>query len=126
MPNMYRLNSDGLYTRAEETDTPYSVVFLSVEGNETEVDYFSHVNFYRKDLGLRAIIDIEVLRRSASDTRSGLASVVDLLDDAIKIKNAASWNDCLDEEFKQLIPCKYNIDEFDVVFLTNICFRKFQ
>lgn len=112
MLNMYRLNSDELFKRSEETETPYNVVFLSVEGNETEVNYFEHLNVYRKELGLRAIINIEVLHRSSRDTKSGLASVVDLLDEAREIKNIASWEDVLDKEFKKLIPNKYNIDEF--------------
>lgn len=43
-----------MFARPEEAsqETPLRIVFLSVEGNETEADYFEWVQKYRSQLGI--------------------------------------------------------------------------
>ena len=45
MSNPYRLRSSDLFKRLDDDskEMPLRIVFLSVEGNATEVDYFKHV-----------------------------------------------------------------------------------
>lgn len=46
MGNSFRLRSDTMFARPEEAsqEPPLRIVFLSVEGNETEADYFEWVH----------------------------------------------------------------------------------
>lgn len=49
MENQYRLYSRTMFDRAEEDhqDKPLRIIFLSVEGNDTELDY---VTEYKNDI----------------------------------------------------------------------------
>lgn len=43
MPNTYRLNSHGMFDRRQDRNMR-RVIFLSVEGTKTEVEYFGYIN----------------------------------------------------------------------------------
>ena len=60
-------------------EKPKRIVFLSVEGNDTEKDYFTHVHKYREVLGIQSIVHVETLSRWSSDTQSTPEQVLDLL-----------------------------------------------
>ena len=49
MRNSFRLKSDAMFERTEEInrEPPLRIVFLSVEGNKTEQDYFEWIEKYR-------------------------------------------------------------------------------
>ena len=49
MSNPFRLRSSDLFTRIDDDikEKPLRIVFLSVEGNATEVDYFKHINSFK-------------------------------------------------------------------------------
>jgi hypothetical protein len=71
MGSKYRLKSSA-FERKDESglEDPLKVFFISVEGNDTEVKYLEGVKTYRTELGIAAIVDIEVLKRRKSDTKS--------------------------------------------------------
>ena len=54
MLNKYRLVSDA-YKREDESDKilPEKIVFLSVEGNDTEKEYFDGVSRCREKIGIQ-------------------------------------------------------------------------
>ena len=80
----HRLQSS-MYERPDEgiNEPPKRIVFLSVEGDKTENDYFSLINRYRESIGIQSIVHIETLSRR--DTRSDPKSVLALLDDLFQI-----------------------------------------
>lgn len=81
----YRLGSNSLFIRPhEDSIEPKRVVFLSTEGTKTEVQYFHFIEQYREQLGIDAIIHIEVLRRH--DTNSDPENVLDLLEEYIHFR----------------------------------------
>ena len=87
MTNRYRLSSS-TYEREEENKIePKKVFFLSVEGNTTEKAYFQGVSSYRKQLGISAEVNVEVLRRSSKDTNSAPQQVIELLEEYIRLRN---------------------------------------
>jgi len=56
----YRLKGSSIFERPnEETLEPKRIVFLSVEGTKTEVQYFRYVERFRKDLGISAIVHVD-------------------------------------------------------------------
>lgn len=61
------------------TEKPKRVIFLSVEGNCTEKQYFTYVNQHREQLGIDSVIRIETLSRLGCDTASDPSSVYNLL-----------------------------------------------
>lgn len=67
-------------------EQPKRIVFLSVEGNLTEKNYFSYIHQYRRHLGIETIIYIETLSRRSHDTCSDPESVFELLTDCIEIR----------------------------------------
>ena len=64
MYNRYRLTST-VYDREDEAQKiiPEKRVFLSVEGNVTEKEYFDGLSKNRVKIGINAKVDVEVLRR---------------------------------------------------------------
>lgn len=81
----YRLGSSSLFIRPnEESVEPKRVVFLSVEGTKTEVQYLHFIEQYRERLGINAIVHIEVLRRH--DTKSDPENVLELLEEYIQFR----------------------------------------
>lgn len=85
MSNPFRLRSSDLFTRIDDDikEKPLRIVFLSVEGNATEVDYFKHINSFKAQLGINAMVMVHVIRRANSDTRSDPRSVLSLLEELV-------------------------------------------
>ena len=82
----YRLGNSSLFIRPnEKSQEPKRVVFLSTEGTATEVCYFKYIEKYREQLGIDAIVHIEVLRRY--DTNSDPDNVLELLEEYINFRD---------------------------------------
>lgn len=81
----HRLRSS-MYERPDEevNEKPKRIVFLSVEGNVTEKNYFDLINKYKEKLGIKSIVHLETLSRE--DTKSDPASVLELLEDTYRIR----------------------------------------
>ena len=109
MSNPYRLRSSDLFLRLDDgvNEQPRRIVFLSVEGNVTEVDYFRNIDKFRTELGINALVRIEVIRRSYDDTRSDPSFVLSLLEELVDLhENGADISKlvsiippCYDAEF---------------------------
>ncbi|WP_419169203.1 RloB family protein [Negativibacillus massiliensis] len=88
----YRLGRKGIFERPNENSLkPKRIVFLSVEGTKTEVSYFQYVEKFRQELGIEAIVHIEVLRKI--DTKSDPDHVLELLDEYIKFRESDTFKD---------------------------------
>ena len=106
MTNRYRLSSS-TYEREEENKIePKKVFFLSVEGNTTEKAYFQGVSSYRKQLGISAEVNVEVLRRSSKDTNSAPQQVIELLEEYIRLRNTEN----IESDIPKDLINKYGID----------------
>lgn len=93
------LNAHGRFERPE-TRKMRRVVFLSVEGDVTEHEYFKYVKVYRKELDIEAIVDIRVLKRC--ETKSDILHVLELLENYIEVRNNKLFDEELDKlELKQ-------------------------
>lgn len=91
----YRLGSSSLFVRANEDSVePKRVVFLSVEGTKTEVQYLHFIEQYREQLGINAIVHIEVLRRY--DTKSDPENVLELLEEYIEFRENKMFEKIID------------------------------
>lgn len=91
----YRLGSSSLFVRANEDSVePKRVVFLSVEGNKTEVQYLRFIEEYREQLKINAIVHIEVLRRY--DTKSDPINVLELLEEYIQFRENKMFEKIID------------------------------
>jgi hypothetical protein len=88
-------------------EEPLRIVFLSVEGNKTERQYFEYVEKYRKTIGIKATVHVHPLRRAKKDNLSAPEDVIELLEEYILLRNV----DSLPELLKDQIPKKYS-DEF--------------
>jgi len=57
MQNSFRLKSNDMFSRPEEEnqEAPLRIVFLSVEGNKTECQYFDLIEKYRSDLKIKKV-----------------------------------------------------------------------
>lgn len=84
----HRLHSS-MYERPDEgaDQKPKRIVFLSVEGNTTEKDYFRFVNKYRDQLSIQSVIHIEILSRWSDDTLSNPDQVLGLLHELKKLQD---------------------------------------
>ncbi len=81
----YRLGSRSLFVRThEDSIEPKRVVFLSTEGTKTEVHYFNFIEKYREQLGIDAIVHIEILKRY--DTNSDPENVLELLEEYVQFR----------------------------------------
>lgn len=116
MSNPYRLRSSDLFTRIDDDAkvTPLRIVFLSVEGNATEIDYFKHIDKFRAQLGINAMVRVEVIRRANSDTKSDPQSVLSLLEEFVDLHD----NGADVSRFEGLLPSGYDV-AFVRNFLTN-------
>jgi hypothetical protein len=61
-------------------------IFLSVEGNETEKEYFDGLSNHRGEIGINAKVDVKVLGRGRKDTNSAPQQVVELLEEYIRLR----------------------------------------
>lgn len=101
MINRYRLTST-VYEREDESQKilPEKRIFLSVEGNATEKEYFDGVSKYREKIGINAEVDVEVLRRGKKDTNSAPQQVIELLEEYIRLREQKE-DDILEEISEQ-------------------------
>ena len=91
----YRLGCSSLFVRTHEDSLePKRVVFLSTEGTKTEVQYFNFIEKYREQLGIDAIVHIEVLRRY--DTNSDPENVLELLEEYIRFRENKMFEKIID------------------------------
>lgn len=91
----YRLGSNSLFIRPHENSIePRRVVFLSTEGTKTEVQYFKFIEKYREQIGIDAIVHVEVLRRY--DTNSDPENVLELLEEYIHFRENKMFQTELD------------------------------
>lgn len=94
----YRLGSRSLFVRAhEDSIEPKRVVFLSTEGTKTEVHYFNFIEKYRDQLGIDAIVHIEILKRY--DTNSDPENVLELLEEYVQFRKIR----CLKKQLTRLV-----------------------
>lgn len=93
MTNKYRLSST-VYNRETEKEKIdlQKIIFLSVEGNVTEIEYFRGISAFRDILGMDARVDVEVLRRRSSDTNSAPQQVIELLEEYIRLRELGKEN----------------------------------
>jgi hypothetical protein len=97
-----------LFSRREEDEqeSPLRIVFLSVEGNKTEEQYFTFVEKYRNQLGIKNGVHIHSLKRSKHDNLSAPENVLELLEEYLELRNA----ECLPERLRRAIPSEYSYD----------------
>ena len=105
MEKSFRLSSDGMFSRPEEIfpETPLRIIFLLVEGNVTEQNYFSWLEKYREKLGIKTGVHVHPLRRGKRDNFSAPAQVLELLEEYIEIREF----DILPDRMRKVIPTKY-------------------
>ena len=105
MEKSFRLSSDGMFSRPEEIfpETPLRIIFLSVEGNVTEQNYFSWLEKYREKLGIKTGVYVHSLRRGKRDNFSAPTQVLELLEEYIEIRES----DILPDRMRKVIPTKY-------------------
>ncbi len=101
MYNRYRLAST-VYDREDEAQKiiPEKRVFLSVEGNVTEKEYFDGLSTNRVKIGINAKVDVEVLRRGKKDTNSAPQQVIELLEEYVRLREQ-NEDDILQEVSEQ-------------------------
>ena len=91
----YRLGSRSLFVRAhEDSIEPKRVVFLSTEETKTEVHYFNFIEKYRDQLGIDAIVHIEILKRY--DTNSDPENVLELLEEYVQFRENKMFEKAID------------------------------
>ncbi len=101
MHNQFRLMSS-VYEREDDSERVFveKRIFLSVEGNTTEKEYFDDVSDNRVGLGINAKVDVEVLGRGRKDTNSAPQQVVELLEEYIRLREQ-NEDDFLEETSNQ-------------------------
>lgn len=109
MANAFRLKSTTMFSRIDDEvdELPLRIVFLSVEGNKTERQYFEFVEKYRKKLGINAAVHVHPLQRAKHDNLSAPQDVLELLEEYLVIRK----KDELPERLRRVIPEEYS-EEF--------------
>lgn len=109
MANAFRLKSTTMFSRIDDEvdELPLRIVFLSVEGNKTERQYFEFVEKYRKKLGINAAVHVHPLQRAKHDNLSAPQDVLELLEKYLVIRK----KDELPERLRRVIPEEYS-EEF--------------
>lgn len=94
----FRLQSSA-FSRNDETEkiSPKRIVFLSVEGDETERTYFQNLNEHLDT----AFIQIEVLRHRRGDGYSDPVYVIELLEEYINVREGDIIPDELPKSFTE-------------------------
>ncbi len=109
MKNCYRLTSTVYEREAEEQKIlPEKRIFLSVEGNKTEKEYFDGVSKNRDRIGINAKVDVEILRRGKKDTNSAPQQVLELLEEYIRLREQNE--DDIIEEISEQFKKEYTVD----------------
>ena len=114
--NSFRLKSEAMFVRTEESnkEPPLRIVFLSVEGNKTEQNYFEWVEKYREQLGIKAKVHVHSLRRAVDDNLSAPEHVLELLEEYIEIRES----EVLPKRMRAVIPTEYT-DDFVRQYIEN-------
>ncbi len=109
MKNRYRLSSNA-FEREDEEDKvePQKIFFLSVEGNDTEKEYFDGISANRRQLGINAVVDVQVLNRRRKDTNSAPQQVVELLEEDLRLRE--NGKESLIEDIPESFIQKYDVD----------------
>ena len=109
MKNRYRLSSNA-FERDDEEDKvePQKIFFLSVEGNDTEKEYFDGISANRRQLGINAVVDVQVLNRRRKDTNSAPQQVVELLEEYLRLRE--NGKESLIEDIPESFIQKYGVD----------------
>ena len=109
MKNRYRLSSNA-FEREDEEDKvePQKIFFLSVEGNDTEKEYFDGISANRRQLGINAVVDVQVLNRRRKDTNSAPQQVVELLEEYLRLRE--NGKESLIEDIPESFIQKYGVD----------------
>lgn len=85
--NKFRLSSNAFERESEEEKVlPKKVFFISIEGNVTEKQYLRGLSKYREELGINALVNVEVLERRSSDTNSAPSQVIELLEEYLDLR----------------------------------------
>lgn len=109
MANAFRLKASTMFSRMDDevNESPLRIVFLSVEGNKTERQYFEYIEKHRDKLGIKASVHIHSLQRAKRDNLSAPQDVLELLEEYLVIRK----NDVLPERLRKVIPKEYS-EEF--------------
>lgn len=88
MGNSFRLRANTMFNRIEEEqkEEPLKIVFLSVEGNKTEKQYFQYIEKYREKLGIKREVHIHTLQRAKNDNLSAPENVLELLEEYLGMR----------------------------------------
>lgn len=117
MVNKYRLSASAFERETDDEKVDIQkIIFLSVEGNVTEKEYFEGISAYRVRLGINSKVDVEVLKRSRKDTNSAPRQVVELLEEYVRLRDAGR-EDLLEDIPEEFIK-EYGI-EFIMEYLEN-------
>lgn len=105
MSNPFRLKSS-MFSRSDDNleISPVRVVFLSVEG-KTESCYLQAVNKHRRELGIRSVVQLEILQKN--DTNSSVAGISALLEEYMEVRQEG----VIPEKVKSELTDKFT-DEF--------------
>lgn len=93
----HRLHSSAFERPGENKLTPKRVIYLSVEGDETERNYFEHLNSCMEN----TLLKIEVLRHKRGDGYSDPENVIELLEEYVLIREGELIPDKCIEELAQ-------------------------
>lgn len=109
MANAFRLKASTMFSRMDDevNESPLRIVFLSVEGNKTERQYFEYIEKYRNKLGIKASVHIHPLQRAKRDNLSAPQDVLELLEEYLVIRK----NNVLPKRLRKVIPKEYS-EEF--------------
>ena len=91
--------SNNAFERKEPFREPKKIIWLSVEGTVTEINYFNFIEKYKEQIGIDATIRIEPLRKS--DTHAGPAAVLELLEECESTMKTTVLEDIC--ELKELV-----------------------
>lgn len=113
MVNKFRLSAN-VYEREndDEKENIQKIIFLSVEGNNTEKEYFEGISKYRTHLGITSRVDVEVLKRRKRDTNSAPQQVVELLEEYLRLREIG------DEDLVKEIPKEF-VERYGLDFIRN-------
>lgn len=99
----FRLRSSAFVRSEEDAQIePKKALFLSVEGDETERNYFEHLQSYIETSSYNSIIHIEVLRHKRGDGYSSPEQVVDLLNEYVTLRHGELIPEELPETFTKM------------------------
>lgn len=106
MSNKYRLTSSAFQRESEEEKVePTRLIFLSMEGTDTEKEYIVGLNKYKKELHLNSSIYIKPLLRRKADGSSSPTQVIELLEEYLELRK-----DGIGKQIKDLLSQNYDDD----------------